>query len=316
MKTPSILVVGSINMDLVLKTERMPRPGESFIGQQYHYIPGGKGANQAVAAARLGGQVTLSGRLGFDANGVRLKEYLESQRISTDFVAMDEKSQSGLAVIILDASGQNSIIVYPGANMDIQEGEVQRVFAECHCDVVMLQLEIPRNIVIESCRLAREKNIPAILDAGPAQTFPLEEVHGLEILTPNETETLALTGIECKTLADADRAARVLAERSGARAVVIKLGAQGALLFANRKTELFPGHRVEVVDTTAAGDAFTAAMVVKYVQTGDLAQAIRYGNLAGAVTVTRLGAQPSLPTDEEVAAFERSLRREGKEARV
>jgi ribokinase len=316
MKTPSILVVGSINMDLVLKTERMPRTGESFIGQQYHHIPGGKGANQAVAAARLGGQVTLLGRLGFDADGFRLKEYLEKQRISTDFVAMDEKSQSGLAVIILDASGQNSIIVYPGANMDIQKAEVQRVFAECHCDVVMLQLEIPRNIVIESCRLAREKRIPAILDAGPAQTFPLEEVHGLEILTPNETETLALTGIECKTLADADRAARVLAHRSGARAVVIKLGAQGALLFANRKTELFPGHRVEVVDTTAAGDAFTAAMVVKYVQTGDLAQAIRYGNLAGAVTVTRLGAQPSLPTDEEVATFARSLRREAREARV
>jgi ribokinase len=305
----SVLVVGSINLDLVLRASRMPHPGESLIGETYHQIPGGKGANQAVAAARLGAAVTLSGKVGKDANGTRLRDQLEAQGISTGCVVADEKSQTGLAVITLDAAGQNSIIVFPGANMHIREDELRYAFSAGHYDAVLLQLEIPQEIVIACCTLARAAGIPVVLDAGPAQSFPLEHVRGIEILTPNETETLALTGLQVGTLDEAARAASVLLARAAARAVVVKLGEKGALLrTAEGATEHFPAHSVEAVDTTAAGDAFTAAMTIRYLQTGDLREAIAYGNLVGALTVTRLGAQPSLPTAVEVEAFRTRVR--------
>ncbi len=301
---PVVLVVGSINMDLVLQTPRMPRPGESLIGQTYHHIPGGKGANQAVAAARLGADVTLAGKVGEDVNGMKLREHLDAQGIATHGIVSDANSQTGLAVIIVEVSGQNSIIVCPGANMDIRKDELQHAFAGGRYDAVMLQLEIPQEIVIECCNLARVAGIPVILDAGPAQAFPLEQVRGIAILTPNETEALALTGIEVRTLDDAARAASVLLARAQAHAVVMKLGEKGALLrTAEGANEHFPARGVEVVDTTAAGDAFTAAMTIRYLQTGDLREAIAFGNLVGALTVTRLGAQPSLPTSSEVEAF-------------
>ena len=300
----SILVVGSINMDLVLRVSRMPHPGESLIGETYHHIPGGKGANQAVAAARLGAAVTLAGKVGKDVNGMKLREHLDAQGITTRCVVSDGKSQTGLAVITLETSGQNSIIVFPGANMDIRKDELQHAFAGGHYDAVMLQLEIPQEIVIECCNLARVAGIPVVLDAGPAQAFPLEQVRGIAILTPNETETLALTGMEVRTLDDAARAASLLLARAQAHAVVMKLGEKGALLrTAEGASEHFPARSVEVVDTTAAGDAFTAAMSIRYLQTGNLREAIPYGNLVGALTVTRLGAQPSLPTASEVEAF-------------
>ena len=298
----SILVVGSINMDLVLKTPRVPHAGESLIGDSYCYIPGGKGANQAVAAARLGANVTLAGKIGKDANGITLKEHLEKQEISTDLLKVDENSQTGLAIIMLEETGQNRILVYPGANMNIKEKDIQQAFEKSY-DAVMLQLEIPREIVIETCRRAKEKNIPVILDAGPAQPFPLKEIRGIEILTPNETETMALTGMECNTREEAEKAAAVLEKKSQARWIVIKMGEQGALSYHKGKSEFFPAHKVEAVDVTASGDAFTAGMIITYIQHGDIQKAIRYGNVVGALTVTKLGAQPSLPTAGEVEEF-------------
>ena len=306
---PSILVVGSINMDLVIRVPRMPQPGESLMGETCHYISGGKGANQAVAAARLGATVTLAGKIGKDANGMKLREYLDAQGVSTRCVVSDVTSQTGLAVITLDAAGQNSIVVFPGANMDIQKAELEPAFAAARYDAVMLQLEVSPEIVIASCAMARAAGIPVVLDAGPAQAFPLKRVPGIAILSPNETETLALTGLEVRTLDDAARAASILLARSGARAVVLKLSEKGALLrTAAGVSEHFPAQRVEVVDTTAAGDAFTAAMTIRYLQTNDLREAIAYGNLAGALAVTRLGAQPSLPTTGEVDAFQSRVR--------
>ena len=171
---PSILVVGSINMDLVMRVPRMPQPGESVIGEACHYIPGGKGANQAVAAARLGANVSLAGKIGNDANGHKLREHLDAQGVSTHSVVSGEKSQTGLAVITLDSAGQNSIVVFPGANMDIQKADLQRAFAGGHYDSVMLQLEVSHEIVIACCAMARAAGIPVVLDAGPAQAFPLE----------------------------------------------------------------------------------------------------------------------------------------------
>ncbi len=303
-RTPAILVVGSINMDLVLQTERAPLAGESFIGREYGYVPGGKGANQAVAAARLGADVTFVGKIGADAHGTKLKERLQEQGISTESLTVDQGSQTGLAVIMVEASGQNRIIVYPGANMAIGERDVERAFERPY-DAVMTNLEIPQPIVVEVCRRAREKGIPVVLDAGPAQPFDLGQVPGLEILTPNETETLALVGRECGTAEEAEAAAQALAAASGARFVVIKMGRQGALLYDEGTARLLPAFDVEAVDTTAAGDAFTAAVTVHYLRHGDLARAVQYANAAGALAVTRLGAQPSLPTADEVKQFAR-----------
>lgn len=301
-RKPSILVVGSVNMDLVLRTPRIPKSGESLIGEFYLYVPGGKGANQAVAAARLGASVTFVGRVGEDNHGVRLKEQFRKEGICIDFLKDDCENQTGLAVILLEETGDNRILVYPGANMAIDMNDVEGAFARDY-DAVLLQLEVPRDVVVKACHLAREKNIPAILDAGPAQAFPLEQLAGLKILTPNETETCALTGIEVNTVEDAERAAKVLAEKSKAAFVVIKMGSKGAILYDNGHVEHFPAYRVRAVDTTAAGDAFTAAMAIHYVQHGDIREAIRYANAVGALTVTRMGAQPSLPISEEVELF-------------
>ncbi len=304
-KKPSILVVGSMNMDLVLQTARVPLPGESLIGAQYRYVPGGKGANQAVAAARLGSGVVFVGKTGEDAHGAKLKEQLEAEGIATELIAPDPRTQTGLAIILLEASGENRIIVYPGANMEIREEQVQQAFERSY-DAVMINLEISEEIVIEVCRLAEEKDIPVILDAGPAKPFDLTQVHGLlEILSPNETETLALTGLECRTPQEAAIAAGKLAEMSAARFIVIKMGEQGAFLYDHGETEFLPAHRVKTVDTTAAGDAFTAAMTAQYILQDDLSRAIQYANVAGALTVTKLGAQPSLPSAHEIIRFAR-----------
>jgi ribokinase len=298
---PSILVVGSVNMDLVLQLPRMPLLGESMVGHQYSRIPGGKGANQAVGLARLGAKVTLAGKVGKDADGATLLGLLKQQGVATDYVIEAEGSSTGLAVIFLDATGQNSVAVFPGANYEITEDELRTVFAADKFDAVMMQLEVPDQVVIATYRFAEKSAIPVFLDAGPARPFPLEQLWGIDLLSPNETEVTALTGIEVKSLADAERAAAKLMTRSGAKAVVIKLGSQGALLrTADGQVEQYRAPQVEAIDTTAAGDAFTAALLVRYLETGDFREAVPYANFAGALATTRLGAQPSLPTAEEI----------------
>lgn len=299
---PSILVIGSVNMDLVLISEKVPVGGETVLGESYAYIPGGKGANQGVAAARLGADVTFVGRVGEDANGKELKGNLQKEGINAEFVIEDPESSTGLAAIMLEETGQNRIIVIPGANMKITKEDLQTAFEHTY-DAVIVQLEIPDEIVLEACRLGKEKNIPVILDAGPAKNFPLEQLEGLEILSPNESEAFALTGLEVNSIESAEKVAKLLTERSNAKTIVLKMGAQGAYLYEDGEGEFFPAHKVNAVDTTAAGDAFTAALTVKYISSGDIKEAIRFANVVGALTVTRMGAQPSLPTVEEVEKF-------------
>jgi ribokinase len=299
---PSVLVIGSINMDLVLKSEKVPVGGETILGESYAYIPGGKGANQGVAAARLGADVTFVGRVGEDANGKVLKGNLQKEGINAEFVIEDPENSTGLAAIMLEESGQNRIIVIPGANMNITKDDLQTAF-EYTYDAVIVQLEIPDEIVLEACRLGKEKNIPVILDAGPAKSFPLEKLIGLEILSPNESEAFALTGLKVDSIESAEKAAKLLKERSNAKIIVLKMGSLGSYLFEDGKGEFFPAHQVKAVDTTAAGDAFTAALTVKYISSGDIKEAIRFANVVGAITVTKMGAGPSLPTVEEVERF-------------
>jgi ribokinase len=290
-------------MDLVVEVSRMPHVGESLVGQGYSKIPGGKGANQAVGLARQGAVITLVGKVGRDAEGAKLLEVLKEEGIVTDFVFYAENTATGLAFILLDNMGQNAIVTYPGANLQLSQTELLRALTASSFDALMLQLEVPDEIIVASFQFAKKIGVPTFLDAGPARSFPLEQLSGIDVLSPNETEVLALTGIEVKSIADAELGAAELISRANAKAVVIKLGAAGALLrTAEGKSEHFPAHKVNVVDSTAAGDAFTAALMIRYLDTNDLRESVTYANLAGALTTTKLGAQPSLPTALEIEA--------------
>jgi ribokinase len=301
-----LLVVGSVNMDLVMQLDRAPQGGETLLGRGYSYVPGGKGANQAVAAARLGMAVTFAGKVGADAHGPVLRERLEAEGIATGYLLNDSGEQTGFATIFVESDGQNRIVVFPGANMAIREADVAEAFGGDY-KAVMINLEIPQEIVLEVCRLARDKGLPIILDAGPVRELDFSLLHGLEIISPNEAETQAITGIECRGVDDAVEAAQKLVRIAPSRFAVIKLGQRGALLYDVEQdtAKYVKGFPVEAVDSTAAGDAFTAAMTVHYLRYGDLGQAVAYANAAGALAVTRLGAQPSLPTTQEVRAFVR-----------
>lgn len=299
---PKILVIGSINMDMVARIDHIPLQGESVIGQGYSFNPGGKGANAAVAAARLGGEVSFAGCVGRDDYGVALRKVLTDENVDDRLLKVTDEAPSGYAPILVQANGQNGIIVFPGANMCIREEDVPAMFEE-EFDAVMMQLEIPQHIVLKASEMAAKKGVPVVLDAGPAQPFPVEKVRSMLILSPNETETTALTGLPVDTVEQTRAAAQVLLERSGAQYVVIKMGARGAYVLGAGVDEMVPSFKIEAVDPTAAGDTFTGAMTLEYLRCGDILKAVRYGCAAGALAATRLGAQPSLPTANEVETF-------------
>ena len=302
----SILVVGSINMDLVMQVERVPKAGETLLGEHYSYVPGGKGANQAVAAARLGLSVRFVGRVGDDSLGPQLKNNLVREGIDTGFLQIDPEEQTGFAAITVEASGQNRISVFPGANMALRGEDIGRAFDRSYAAVV-INLEIPEAIVFEVCRQAQSRDTPIVLDAGPIRRVDFHALSGLEIISPNESEAEAITGIACASLETAERAARRLVEITPSRYAVLKLGERGALLYdpAADRVEHFPGIPVKALDSTAAGDAFTAALTARFLHDGDIAAAIRFANVVAALSVTRLGAQPSMPTLQEVETFAR-----------
>jgi ribokinase len=302
MNKKSILVAGSINMDLIMETERSPEAGESVIGTGYSNAPGGKGANLAAAAAKLGAEVTFVGRVGNDRNGSILRNNLAEAGVRTDFLISDPYTQTGLAVIILEVTGDNRIVVVPGANSALTIDDLTGPFTQSY-DAVVTNLEIPPDVTAACRQMALRSNIPFILDAGPAREFDLSGVSGLEILSPNETETKALIGAQCDTIQQVEEAARKLAEKSQAKIVVIKLGERGAYWFSEGTGGMIGPYWVDAVDTTAAGDAFTAGLTLEYLKSGNIAEAVQFANAVGALTVTKLGAQPSLPGLTEVEQF-------------
>lgn len=301
-KPVRILVIGSINMDLVMNIERSPEAGETVLGEEYSYIPGGKGANQAVAASRINGEVTFCGRVGNDTNGEILLNNMIESGIDTSFIKKDDNYQTGLAVIPVESNGQNRIMVFPGANNHVTREDVDKAM-EGSYDAIMMQLEIPLDTVYYAFEKASSKGVPVVLDAGPAMKIDLSKLKGIHVISPNETEAFALTGIQVDSEESALEAAKILAEETEAVYVLIKMGERGALLYENGKHEMFPAFKVKAVDTTAAGDSFTAAMTVKMMQYGDMKRALRYANAVGAICVSRKGAQPSLPTAQEVKEF-------------
>ena len=291
-------VVGSINMDLILNMKKVPEVGENVLGTDYGYANGGKGANQATALAKLGARVKMIGKVADDPNGAKLLENLEKNNIDVSGVATDG-SQTGLAAIILDGEGRNRIVVYEGANAEIEpEKAVADIGADI--DLLLLQFETNEEVVINCVNHAVKNGITTVIDCGPAKNFNLEKMQGATILSPNESETKALTGIYPDNDENILKASKILEERSKAKYIVLKLGERGCALWDGKEIKLFAPYKSNVVDTTAAGDCFTAALALEYIRSGDIEKACDFGNKAGSIAVSRMGAQSSMPTLEEL----------------
>ena len=303
--SPKITVIGSLNIDLVVQVPRMPAPGETIAGHGFHIIPGGKGANQAVAAAKLGAQVTMVGRVGDDSFGQMQRRGMEALGIRTEFLITDEEEPTGTALIMVDAQGQNSIVVVSGANGRLTPADVEAARPAIGAsDAVLLQLENPISTVQHAAEVARELGVPVVLNPAPAprQQLSRQLLRNVDYLIPNEFEATALAGIQVTSQDSAKRAAAYL-RAQGVETVILTLGAQGALAVSPQGTIYAPAFSVQAVDTTAAGDAFVAAFGVALCEGQPLPDALRFANATGALTVTRLGAQPSLPSREGVEAF-------------
>jgi ribokinase len=298
---PRIVIVGSLNMDLVVRCPHIPQPGETVIGGELNSIPGGKGANQAVAAARLGAQVDMVGRLGNDSFADRLLENLESAGVSTDHVRRDVEVATGVALIVVDDQGENSIVVASGANMRMTTKDIASAKeAISTADVLLLQLEVPLDVVTRAAQIAKDHQVTVILNPAPAKPLPDELLKLVDVLVPNESETALLTGLVTDSQAELTKAAGELLN-FGINSVVITLGGRGAMLAKPDRQEVYEAFNVQPVDTTAAGDAFSASLAVAIGRGESLPNAIRWANSAGALTTLRFGAQTSLPSQDEVA---------------
>ncbi len=299
---PNILVVGSINMDLVVRTPRMPQPGETVPGDGFVTSPGGKGANQAVAAARLGGNVRMVGRVGDDAFGEQLIGKLQAEGVDTTHVKHRPEAPTGVAMIMVDSNGENSIVVTGGANHYLTPDDIfplAELFAEA--DVVVLQLELPLPTVRAAVEKARRQDCRVVLDPAPMPRTLPDELCSVDILSPNVCEAEALTGTRVVEERVEKNVALELVQR-GAKAGVLKLGSRGSLVVAaDGHFYRVNAYKVQVVDTTAAGDAFTAALAVATGEGRNLHDSAKFATAAGALACTRLGAQAAMPLRSEVA---------------
>lgn len=291
----SIIVIGSSNTDMVVKTERFPKPGETIIGGEFFLFAGGKGANQAVAAARLGGRVSFVTRVGDDLFGLQAITGFKAEGIDCQHVSTDPIHASGTALITVDASGENSIVVAPGANNALLPEHLAAVdFASA--DLVLMQLETPLETILAATKAAHGK---CVLNPAPAQALPDELLEGLYLITPNETEAELLTGVLPTDPASCVRAAKVLHEK-GVKNVIITLGAAGAFYSDGNVHFTAPAPKVKAVDTTAAGDTFNGALVVALSEGEAWREAITFAVKAASISVTRMGAQASVPLREEL----------------
>jgi len=298
-----VTVVGSSNTDMIIQVERIPRPGETILGGRFSMAAGGKGANQAVAAARAGASVTFVARVGQDMFGEQALRGFEQDGIDVSHIVRDATAPSGVALIFVDEQGENSIAVASGANANLSPADVERAGeAIRQADVLLMQLETPLETVAAAAELAAVNGVRVILNPAPARPLPDELLQRVTILTPNESEAELLTGIPVQGPEQAEQAALQLRDR-GVQAIVVTLGAQGALIVTDRTRQLVPGFAVQAVDTTAAGDVFNGALTVALAEGCPLEEAARFGSAAAAISVTRLGAQPSVPRRAEIEDF-------------
>ncbi len=298
-----IVVVGSSNMDLVVKSPRIPVVGETILGEDFLMIPGGKGANQAVAAAKLGADVCFVARLGNDLFGGQSLRNFVQEGVDTRYVLSTSDVPSGVALITVDRAGNNVIVVAPGANQRLSPDDVRKAQPSiASSGALVAQLEVPLETVEFAGRLANDSGISFILDPAPAQKLSAEFLRTVDVLTPNETEARILTGVEVTDEVSARAAAGSLLE-SGVKAVILTMGAKGFLLANGDGMEFIHSVKVEAVDATAAGDAFTGSLAVKLAEGGTLHDAAVFANYVAALSVTRMGAQSSMPTAAEVESF-------------
>ncbi len=299
-----ILVIGSANMDLIVKTAVMPRAGQTLRADSFLTSPGGKGANQAVAVAKLGGSASFVGKVGRDGYGNELIQSLASFGVDTEKVRQSDDAATGVAVILLEESGENRIIVAPGANDTLVRKELDHSL-DTHRNLaaVLLQLEVPISTVQYAIERAQILQIPVIVDAGPAVSCDLTMFAGVDILSPNQTEIQAFTGCPANTIEEARTACIQLLKESHAKSIVLKMGSLGCLVQDSTQSHHFPAFSIQAVDTTAAGDGFTAALAVGLSEGWPLDRMVDFANATGALTATKVGAYQALPSEQEVLAF-------------
>ena len=295
-----IIVIGSSNVDMVVRTSHLPAPGETILGGEFFMNQGGKGANQAVAIKRLGGNLIFMAKLGNDVLGRQFVGYFKKEGIDTRYIALDEDSASGVALISVDDHAENSIVVASGANMLLNEQDVDKMLEEmCEGDILLMQLEIPLQTVEYAARKAFGKGVKVVLNPAPARSLPKELFRHLYMVTPNRIEAEMLTGIKIANDADVEKVAEEICAM-GVKNVIITLGSKGCLIREEGVSYRIDAFKVEPVDTTAAGDTFNGALCVGLSEGMDLKQAAVMASKASSIAVTRMGAQSSIPYREEL----------------
>lgn len=299
-----ILTVSSANMDLSMRMPVTPTKGQTLIGHSYKYVSGGKGANSATAIAKLGGDSVFCAGMGNDSNGNTLKALYRDLGINTDYILTTNGAPTGLAAVAVDDCGANTIIVFPGANAALTAEHAISSAKNSTPDAVFAHLEIPFDTVAALSHYCHEAGIPMVLDAGPAsKEIDLSRLAPLLVFSPNETETEIFTGIAPEDDESVLAAAKKLSELVSAEYYVLKLGGRGVAVYDNSTVTYVPTYDVKVVDTTSAGDSFTAAMTMRYIESKDIIHSCRYGNAVASITVSRSGSADSIPTASELDAF-------------
>ena len=295
----NICVIGSLNMDLVVNVDAMPKPGQTIIGSNFKEVPGGKGANQAVAMARLNGNVSMIGKVGEDGFGQTLINSLKNDKVDTTYI-QTTKGSTGVALITVDKNAQNSIVVSPGANFEVKEEDIDNnIKAIENSDIVVLQLETPLNTIKYALNKAKELNKYTILNPAPAVKLDDEIIKNVDLLTPNETELEIISGVSIETEEDIQKAAQIMIEK-GVKELIVTLGSKGSLYINKEKSMFKKAYKVEAVDTTAAGDSYTGALAVALSQDKGIEDAMDFASKVGALSVLKEGAQSSL---EDVINF-------------
>lgn len=303
---PIVVVVGSSNMDLVCKSERIPVVGETILGGDFLMVPGGKGANQAVAAAKLGAEVFFIARLGDDIFGAKSLENFKNVGLNAKHVLRTSDAPSGVALIMVDEKGNNSIVVAPGANSKLSAEDIEKARADiASAGALVAQLEVPLETIEHAADLVKSSNVPFVLDPAPARELSDELLQKVDVLTPNETEARILTGIDVTGENSARRASEKLLGR-GVKTVILTMGKDGFLLTDSDQSQFVSAQKIDAVDSTAAGDAFTGALAVGIAEGKSLLDAALFANYVAALSVTKMGAQSSMPAITEVENFMKS----------
>ena len=298
----NICVIGSLNMDLVVKVDTMPKSGQTLIGSNFKEVPGGKGANQAVAMARLGGNVSMIGKVGNDGFGQTLLNALKADNVDTDYIGIEE-GPTGVALITVDKNAENSIVVAPGANFKVAVEDIDNNIESINnSDIVVVQLETPLETIKYGLKKAKEAGKYTILNPAPAVVLEDEIIENVDLLTPNETELEILSGIQINNEDDIKRAAQIMIDK-GVKELIVTLGSKGSLYINKERSMFKSAYKVQAVDTTAAGDSYTGALSVAFSNNKGVEEAMDFASKVGALSVMKEGAQSSLPTLKDVENF-------------